>query len=91
VLGRCVGVDGEPREPAPLRPEHRRDRLRAPIDATGQVVLDACLELLVELAQAPYAGDGHEVAAAEASDLALDPPFSCAPAIPGVVNSDSNR
>ena len=79
MLSRRVGVGGQPREAAPLGPEHRSDGLWPPVNPAPQIVLDARLELLVELAEAPDGGHGHEVAAPETADLTLDPAFLMRP------------
>ena len=53
-------------------------------DVAGVVCAVGRLEQRVQLGQALDARDRHEVAPAEAPDLALHtPPFSCAPAMPG--------
>jgi hypothetical protein len=69
----------------------RRRRRKRSLSAEErlQILPARLLEHLVQLPDRTGLGDGNEVAAPEPADVALDPPFSCAPRSPGRQNEDS--
>ena len=73
VLAGQRALRGQRSQQRPLARERVTDGAAMPGDLPPEIGLAAGQQPSVELGEAPHSRDGHEVPAAEAADLSLDP------------------
>src|SRR3954454_6140148 len=72
LLGRLQRLVGQRAQQRPFTPQRFADRVGVPGDPSREIVLAASAQPSVELSQRRDGGDRDEMAATEATDLALD-------------------